>query len=101
MLKNPQLIVDIPSRPIRCRLMSDGNFDFAIEAATEGFFVPSAKLLDTLAKVDRIGVIYDWGGTEKQIVLAYGDGVLVMITGTPRIAKGGFLFMLSKTLETP
>lgn len=86
-----------PQRPIKWRIAGDGNFDFSVESEVEGFFIPEAKLLDTVAEGDRIGAIYDWDGTEKQAVTACGDGVVIMLTGTPRVGKNHFLYMLTRT----
>ncbi|WP_127584217.1 succinylglutamate desuccinylase/aspartoacylase family protein [Paenibacillus koleovorans] len=85
-----------PPRPVKWRIAGDGNFDFSVESEVEGFFIPEAKLLDTVAEGERIGAIYDWDGTEKQAVIACVDGVVIMLTGTPRVGKNHFLYMLTR-----
>lgn len=78
-------------------VFGDGNFDSSAVSETDGFFIPSMELKTHVQAGDRIGLIYGLDGTVKQDVRSYGDGMLVMISGTPSVRKGEPLYMLAFT----
>lgn len=98
MLAEPERWIQGAPVPVRYRLMGDGNYDFAITAEREGFFIPSVQLLDMVQKGERIGAIYSWFGEELQVFNAYETGIVVGLAGTPKISRGDVIYTLTGTM---
>lgn len=88
-----------PPAAERIRLGGTGDFDYSATAPTSGFFIPEARLLDEIAAGATIGAIYALDGTQLCTVAAEQAGVLVMLAGTPKVDKGGFLYMIVERMQ--
>jgi predicted deacylase len=95
MLVDPHRWIKEPLGKITYRLRGDGNLDNATTAHTDGFFIPSVKLLDTVRTGDEIGVIYDWYGNQLQVVTTNVSGIVMMLRETPFTTAGDGLFMVA------
>lgn len=60
-----------------------------VTAQSAGFFIPSVKLGERLAKGDALGTIYDSFGEEIERPVAPSDGILMLQSCNPSVEQGG------------
>ncbi len=95
-LIQPEAWINEAATSIRHRLRGAGHFDLdSTQADTDGFFIPAVQLGDHVKQGDKVGAVYDWFGQELQALHAEVEGILVCLTGTPKVHKGMNLYMLA------
>lgn len=99
MLRETEKLNHLPPARVTHRVIGDGNLDHATTAETDGFFVPSVKLLDRVEAGQTVGVIYDLYGNTLQTVRTSQAGVVMMLRGTPYTKQGDGLFFVAPVCE--
>lgn len=85
---------------MRHHLFGDGDMDSIITTTVGGYFRAEVRLLGSVTRGQRLGVVYDLFGQELQTIHADQDGIVILLRRIHRVHVGDGLAHITNSLST-